>query len=385
MYSFPFVHNSRGNVSCDYTYDAAGNILTVTENGERKLSYQYDSNSMRTKKTVDGVTTEYFLGGSSLLTQVTGNTQLDFFYDDLGNAMGFIKNGTDKYYYIRNLQNDIVGILDSSGTQVVEYAYDTWGKLESVTGAMAETIGRENPLRYRGYYYDEETGFYYLQSRYYDPETGRFLNADETVLTGQGITSGNMYAYCANNPVMNYDPSGKFAITLTTIILLGMASLITVAAAYEVGVLLQEPVQAAIDALESARLDRKAAIHNAGQQVLGGACLPNQRSNTDSKAKDKDIVTDVPKEPPKPNYQYWSAALVNKQVVQIEGLTYTQARTLASMGGDIVCADRGAAIAIVKFYPSARWDMAHGSKEEGYLNHYHLSSAHTNHIWYYGE
>ncbi|PWL93868.1 MAG: hypothetical protein DBY08_04205 [Clostridiales bacterium] len=124
--------------------------------------------------------------------------------------MGFIKNGTDKYYYIRNLQNDIVGILDSSGTQVVEYAYDTWGKLESVTGAMAETIGRENPLRYRGYYYDEETGFYYLQSRYYDPETGRFLNADETVLTGQGITSGNMYAYCANNPVMNYDPSGCF-------------------------------------------------------------------------------------------------------------------------------------------------------------------------------
>ena len=144
-----------------------------------------------------------------MLTQVTGNTQLDFFYDDLGNALGFIRNSTDKYYYIRNLQNDVVGILDSGGTQVVEYVYDTWGKLESVTGAMAETIGRENPLRYRGYYYDEETGFYYLQSRYYDPETGRFLNADETVLTGQGITSGNMYAYCGNNPVMNYDPSGN--------------------------------------------------------------------------------------------------------------------------------------------------------------------------------
>ena len=105
-----------------------------------------------------------------------------------------------------------------------------------------------------------------------------------------------MYAYCGNNPVMNYDPSGKFAITLTTIVLLGIASLITVAAAYEVGVLLQEPVQAAIDALESARLDREAVFHNAGQQVLGGACLPNQRSNTDSKAKDRTIAGTTPKD-----------------------------------------------------------------------------------------
>ena len=188
---------------------ANGRQLTGVSNGSHTVSYQYDSNSIRTKKTVDGVTTEYFLNGSTVLTQVTGDTQLDFFYDDLGNALGFIRNSTDKYYYIRNLQNDIVGILDSGGTQVVEYAYDTWGKLESITGAMAATIGRENPLRYRGYYYDEETGFYYLQSRYYDPETGRFLNADETVLTGQGITSGNMYAYCGNNPVMRTDPSGS--------------------------------------------------------------------------------------------------------------------------------------------------------------------------------
>ena len=188
---------------------ANGRQLTGIANGSHTVSYQYDSNSIRTKKTVDGVTTEYFLNGSTVLTQVTGDTQLDFFYDDLGNALGFIKNSTDKYYYIRNLQNDIVGILDSGGTQVVEYVYDTWGKLESVTGTMAATIGRENPLRYRGYYYDEETGFYYLQSRYYDPETGRFINADETVLTGQGITSGNMYAYCGNNPVMRTDPSGS--------------------------------------------------------------------------------------------------------------------------------------------------------------------------------
>ena len=144
-----------------------------------------------------------------MLTQVTGDTQLDFFYDDLGNALGFIKNSTDKYYYIRNLQNDIVGILDASGTQVVEYVYDTWGKLEGVTGAMAATIGRENPLRYRGYYYDEETGFYYLQSRYYDPETGRFLNADNQLAPKESPLGFNLYTYCGNNPVNRIDPTGE--------------------------------------------------------------------------------------------------------------------------------------------------------------------------------
>ena len=130
------------------------------------------------------------------------------------NAMGFIKNGTDKYYYIRNLQNDVVGVLDSSGTQVVEYVYDTWGKLESVTGAMAETIGRENPLRYRGYYYDEETGFYYVSSRYYDPVVGRFINADTSeVLTASPDKPNwnkNLFAYCDNDPVNRVDEDGEF-------------------------------------------------------------------------------------------------------------------------------------------------------------------------------
>ena len=120
---------------------ANGRQLTGIANGSHTVSYQYDSNSIRTKKTVDGVTTEYFLNGSTVLTQVTGDTQLDFFYDDLGNALGFIKNSTDKYYYIRNLQNDVVGILDASGTQVVEYVYDTWGKLESVTAPWQQPSG----------------------------------------------------------------------------------------------------------------------------------------------------------------------------------------------------------------------------------------------------
>ena len=91
--------------------------------------------------------------------------------------MPIIYNGTD-YYYRKNLQGDIIAILNTSGTKVVEYTYNAWGEVLSITGSLVNTIGKINPFRYRGYYYDTETGFYYLQSRYYDPVVGRFLNAD---------------------------------------------------------------------------------------------------------------------------------------------------------------------------------------------------------------
>ncbi|MGI6745870.1 MAG: RHS repeat-associated core domain-containing protein [Acutalibacteraceae bacterium] len=112
---------------------------------------------------------------------------------------------------MRNVQGDVIGIYDSTGTVVVEYTYDAWGKPNSVTGSLASTIGVINPLRYRGYYYDDETGFYYLQSRYYDPEVGRFINADDTdVLTStmDDVTDKNLFAYCDNNPVMRIDEGG---------------------------------------------------------------------------------------------------------------------------------------------------------------------------------
>ena len=105
---------------------------------------------------------------------------MDFYYDDTGNSIGFSLNGAS-YYYVKNLQNDIIGILDSNGNKVVSYVYDSWGSLISTTGSLAETVGIQNPLRYRGYYYDVESEMYYLNSRYYDPEIGRFINADGLV------------------------------------------------------------------------------------------------------------------------------------------------------------------------------------------------------------
>ena len=102
-----------------------------------------------------------------------------------------------------------MSIIDETGTPVATYEYDPYGNIVTTTGTLAEV----NPLRYRGYVYDAESGFYYLQSRYYDPEIGRFINADSYASTGQGIIGNNMFAYCNNNPAMRVDFDGHFSIT----------------------------------------------------------------------------------------------------------------------------------------------------------------------------
>ena len=124
-------------------------------------------------------------------------------------------NGTE-YYYLKNAQGDIIGLTDNTGTQVVSYTYDSCGKLISITGSLTNTVGVKNPYRYRGYRYDTETGLYYLQSRYYNPEWGRFINNDsidilkELGTTNEVLTDANLYTYCGNNPVVREDNDGDF-------------------------------------------------------------------------------------------------------------------------------------------------------------------------------
>ena len=134
----------------------------------------------------------------------TSTTQiLDFFYD--ANRTPFaLKTNNTVYYYVTNLQGDVIQLVDSTGTAVATYEYDPYGNIISQSGDLADL----NPLRYRGYYYDSETGFYYVSSRYYDPEIGRFINADVLVSTGQGLLGNNMFAYCRNNPVCRIDVTG---------------------------------------------------------------------------------------------------------------------------------------------------------------------------------
>ena len=216
------------------TYDEIGNPLsyrgyTLTWQNGRQLatlsgngitaSYTYDVDGLRTSKTVNGVKHEYYYVGNTLQYEKFGTTELWFFYDADGNPSGVrYKNGstTTDYYFVCNWRGDVIRIYDGAGAVVANYNYDAWGNVISVTDANGTAItdsthiANVNPLRYRGYYYDSETGLYYLQSRYYDPVVKRFINADGYVSTGTGALGYNMFAYCGNNPANRVDLTGQF-------------------------------------------------------------------------------------------------------------------------------------------------------------------------------
>ena len=203
-------------------YDAIGNPLndgtwTYTWQNGRQLQkmqksgvtaeFVYNADGLRVQKTVNGVATKYTLHGKNVVHMTSGTDELHFFYDAQNRPAVVVYNGT-AYAYVKSLQGDIVAILDENGNTVVSYGYDAWGAPLWCTGELAETLGKVQPFRYRGYVFDEETGLYYLRSRYYNPGWGRFVNAD--VLIGAGkLLSHNFFAYCANAPVSFSDKHGQ--------------------------------------------------------------------------------------------------------------------------------------------------------------------------------
>ena len=174
-----------------YNWQKGRQLAGITNtNGQPGISYAYDASGRRISKTVGSVTTNYTYAGGLLVRQSDGTNTLDFAYDASGTAVGFKHNGTP-YFYLRNVQGDVTGITNASGVIVAEYTYDAWGNVLTATGAFAQI----NPIRYRGYYYDTETSWYWLQTRYYVPQWRRFLNADSLFIAGNPLTASNMYAY----------------------------------------------------------------------------------------------------------------------------------------------------------------------------------------------
>ncbi len=207
-------YDTIGNLTSDGTWSYTwqhGRQLAGMSNGTKSLTFAYNADGKRVAKTyVNGEDTtevQYYYAGNQLAKMTRGDKSLAFTYDSLG-PRSVVYNGSN-YYYLRNAQGDVLGIVNAYGVVVASYTYDAWGNVLSVTGSMSGTLGTLNPLRYRGYVYDTETKLYYLNSRYYNPATGRFINADIFVSTGQGVLGSNMFAYCGNNPVMGYDPSGE--------------------------------------------------------------------------------------------------------------------------------------------------------------------------------
>lgn len=203
-------YDSNGNVltygNKSFTWSSGRNLASITDD-DNTYSYTYDENGIRTSKTVNGRTTYYNTKDGVILSQTDGTDTLYFQYDTNGSPLGFLLNGT-QYFYITNQMGDVIGITDTQGNELAQYSYDEWGNTLSTSD---NDIANINPLRYRGYYYDNETSYYYLQSRYYDPSICRFINSDSflyAIIHKDTITGINLFVYCYNNPIDNSDNSG---------------------------------------------------------------------------------------------------------------------------------------------------------------------------------
>lgn len=214
------------------TYDGIGNPLTIgTANltwvngrvlqkyedntNNLVINYEYNKDNIRTSKTINNVKTNYYLENKNIIFEQTGTNMIYYLRDSNSKLIG-LKYNNNLYYYLKNIQDDIIGLLDSNYNLVAQYLYDSWGNIISIKdnsgNEIADTsnIAHINPYRYRSYYYDKETKLYYLNSRYYNPAWGRFINADGIINADEVINGFNLYAYTINNPIVYKDNTGMF-------------------------------------------------------------------------------------------------------------------------------------------------------------------------------
>lgn len=215
----PLTYDENGNVltygNKKFTWNTGRNLESIVD-GNNKYSYTYDETGIRTSKIINGKTTYYNTKDGVILSQTDGTNTMYFQYDTNGFPLGFIYNGV-QYFYLTNQMGDVISITDAQGNELVQYEYDEWGKcvvtLPIKDDASVVKLAELNPIRYRGYYYDNETGYYYLQSRYYDPDICRFINADSPeylILQKDFQKITNSFVYCLNDPINYMDLFGYY-------------------------------------------------------------------------------------------------------------------------------------------------------------------------------
>ncbi len=209
-----------------------GRQLASVGNSKKDVYYTYNDEGIRLSKTVNSAEHIYQLNGTQIISETWTGETIFYIYDENGSIAGmryrtssYAEGVFDEYLFEKNLQGDVVAIYNASGTKLVGYTYDVWGKVTTTYyNGGASTTAQYNPFRYRGYYYDEDIGFYYLNSRYYDPNVGRFISADGYLPSGMGIISYNLYSYCNNNPIMYTDATGEFP--WAAIIIIGVSVIV---------------------------------------------------------------------------------------------------------------------------------------------------------------
>ena len=220
--SYNISYSGVGQPSLYLNYEISYDMRNIVEltYGNYEINYGYNANGIRIAKRVALIVetgyiedfVNYTLDGNKIIKEETcgdHHYSLEYYYDSNDNVIGFMYNN-DKYMYLKNLQNDVIGILDSNNNIVVKYYYDGYGKIIKTIDTSGINLGEINPFRYRSYYQDNETGWYYLNSRYYDPTTSRFITMDQIEYLGYtgSVLGYNLYTYCEGNPVIYVDYVG---------------------------------------------------------------------------------------------------------------------------------------------------------------------------------